>query len=229
LALVFVKTRSSPTAPFVSGGMTLVPVPTFGASSCARKLCEGAGEGTSGPPGASCAGGAASGPAGAAGGTVAPGGVSMMVPGMGAARPVCAFGNSRARFASSASCLKLTFVRETGWMRVETTAGAGVSDSTGACGFVRTGACGLAFVTGAGRVFVVVSAALFVTGAGASLWTGASGFTLTALGRTCAPACGGVWKSAGGAASAVRSARRPSRRAALEPFLVMLGPGPEPG
>src|ERR1043165_3490422 len=53
------KTLSSPTAPCVSGGMVKVVVPIFGPSSCARKLCEGAGEGAAGLPGVSpCAGGA---------------------------------------------------------------------------------------------------------------------------------------------------------------------------
>src|SRR5687768_12522568 len=48
LELVCVKTLSSPTAPIVSGGMVKMVVPMRGPSSCARKLCEGLGEGTFG-------------------------------------------------------------------------------------------------------------------------------------------------------------------------------------
>ena len=51
-----------PTAPCVSGGMVKKPIrgpSTLGPSSCARKLWEGEGEGTAGPPVVSpCAGGA---------------------------------------------------------------------------------------------------------------------------------------------------------------------------
>jgi hypothetical protein len=62
-----------------------------------------------------------------------PAGVSLTLPGKGAGRSVSTLGaRKRARFAMSASCLKLTFVAEVGWTRLDLMA-PGASVGTGAC------------------------------------------------------------------------------------------------
>src|ERR1043166_3806445 len=112
------KTLSSPTAPIVSGGMVKVVVPVFGPSSCARKLCEGDGEGAAGPPVVSpCAAGAVletdGGRFGARAGTA---GESGMVSGAGIANRGAGPLLACASADGLASCLKLTCVAETGEM-----------------------------------------------------------------------------------------------------------------
>ena len=162
-----------------------------------------------------------------------------MLPGTGAVRSVGAVNGvaKRARFDISATCLKLTLVAETGWMRAEVMRlGAGAFVSTGASGFVCTGACGFVCVGACGFVFVVAAGHVFFvsTSSGSDGRTRVCGFDLSFAGRrTCARAREAARKSAG-VVNARRSASRPSRPAAfgagwrrsgaaLKPFLFMLG------